>query len=138
MSRKPDLTKLSNILEKLILAQKSLDEAVSLPIKHPRDVAGIIQNFEFVFELTWKTLKRLLEVLGHDAPSAREVFKMAYKVDLLSDEDLWLEILDARNLTSHTYNKKVANILVKRIKAKYAAAFRKLTDQISKRVTKEK
>lgn len=135
MTQKQNLVKATDSLDKLILAQKSLEEAVALPIVHPRDLAGIIQSFEFVFELTWKTLKRLLEIQGHDAGSARDVFKMAFKIRFLSEEDIWLKILDARNETSHTYSKALAENLVRRINAEYVAAFRGIVDQIQSKIS---
>lgn len=134
MNKKGNHIKLKDSLEKLVQAQKSLEEAVALPIKHDRDLAGIIQSFEFVYELGWKTLKRLLEVLGHETSSARDAFKAAYKANLLSEEKVWLDILEDRNMTSHTYSKKMAEELVGKVKGRYVGAFRDLVNQIEKRV----
>lgn len=72
---KESLQRFKDSLQKMENAQDSLEAAVALPIKHPRDSAGIIQNFEFVYELSWKTLKRLLELLGHTSGSARDAFQ---------------------------------------------------------------
>jgi len=134
MTKKGNDIKLKDSLEKLVLAQKSLEEAVALPVKNDRDLAGIIQSFEFVYELAWKTLKRLLEALGHETSAARDVFKMAYKVDILSDEKVWLDILEDRNKTSHTYSKKMAEELVAKVKSRYVAAFHGLVDTISEKI----
>ena len=134
MNQKINSRKVDDSLEKLILAQRSLDEAISLPIKNKRDMAGIIKNFEFVFELSWKTLKRLLEVLGHEALSARDTFKIAYKTGLIENGNLWLEIIDSRNLTSHTYDEKIAKLLVEKIKTKYAEEFLLLTKTVTKKL----
>ena len=134
MIKKDSQIKLKDSLEKLVLAQKSLEEAVALPVENDRDLAGIIQSFEFVYELAWKTLKRLLEALGHETSAARDVFKMAYKIDLLSEEKVWLDILEDRNKTFHTYSRKMAEELVAKVKSRYVAAFRELVKSIHEKV----
>ncbi len=134
MTKKNNHTKLKDSFEKLFLAQKSLEEAVALPIKNDRDLAGIIQSFEFVYELAWKTLKRLLETLGHQTNTPRDVFKTAYGATLLSEEKVWIDILEDRNKTSHTYSRKMAEELVAKIKSKYVVAFHDLTNAIERRV----
>lgn len=131
MPQKNDSPRLKDSLAKFILAQKNLEKAVALPIKNERDIAGIIQSFVIVYELSWKTLKRFLEFLGHETGSARDVFKTAHKIGVVSEEQVWLDILDARNLASHTYNKAVAEELVEKIKRKYTAAFHGLLQKIS-------
>ncbi len=133
MSQKPNLTRVNDSLEKFEKAQDSLERALKSPIVEERDVAGVIKSFEFVFELSWKTLRRLLETLGYDENSPREVYKAAYKAKLLTDEALWLDILDARNLTTHTYDKKKAEELVAKIKSKYVQAFRELVTTIQEK-----
>src|SRR6266850_7370438 len=128
MSQKPNLTRAKDSLEKFEQAQESLERALKTPVVTERDVAGVIKSFEYVFELSWKTLRRLLEILGYNENSPREVYKAAYKAELLKDEALWLDILDARNLTTHTYSKEKAEALVEKIKLNYATAFRSLVD----------
>jgi len=69
-----------------------------------------IQRFEFTYELMWKTLKSFLEdIHGIRAVSPRQVFKEAYGLSLIEQEDMFLEMIHSRNLLSHTYNEKTAN-----------------------------
>lgn len=70
--------------------------------------AGLIQSFEFTFELAWKTLKDYLQMQGVEAPFPREVIKQAFAVGLIEDGALWLQMLDKRNQLTHTYNEKQA------------------------------
>jgi nucleotidyltransferase substrate binding protein (TIGR01987 family) len=74
--------------------------------------AGVIQNFEFTYELCWKFLKRWLEVnLGVvyvEGVSRRELFRLSAENRLLSDVDQWMEYHEARNETSHTYHEETA------------------------------
>jgi nucleotidyltransferase substrate binding protein (TIGR01987 family) len=85
----------------------------------PLEEAGIIQTFEFTFELSWKTLKDFLESRGTIAPFPRDVLKEAFAVQLLHDSKTWLEMLDKRNLLSHTYNREQATKAVDLIKHRY-------------------
>ena len=75
--------------------------------------AGVIQNFEFTYELCWKFMKRWLEEnMGAayvDGISRRELFRLSAQSELITDVDQWMEYHDARNETSHTYNQDVAD-----------------------------
>jgi nucleotidyltransferase substrate binding protein (TIGR01987 family) len=68
-----------------------------------------IQRFEFTYELLWKTLKIFLEdIHGIRAVSPRLVFKEAYALSVIEKEDIFLEMIQSRNLLSHTYNEEQA------------------------------
>lgn len=72
---------------------------------------GIIQRFEYTFELSWKLLKRYLEEYGLervDTFTNRELFRVGYEQGLLQDAEAWLGYLRSRNLTSHMYNEGIA------------------------------
>jgi nucleotidyltransferase substrate binding protein (TIGR01987 family) len=63
-------------------------------------------ELEFTFELVWKTLQLYLEHEGFESSSLRAVLKRAFVIRLISDQDeadVWLQMLDVRNLTSHAY-----------------------------------
>ena len=76
-------------------------------------VAGVIQNFEFTYELSWKFIKRWLsENIGRtsvDGVSRRELFRLAAEYQLIDDVNEWMFFHQARNQTSHTYDENVAN-----------------------------
>lgn len=71
--------------------------------------AGIIQAFEYSFELSWKTIKRVLEDRGISANSPKEVFRMAARDGLIGDCEMWFGFLKKRNMTVHTYNQTEAD-----------------------------
>lgn len=100
--------KVFDSLQKLESAIKRLDEALAEDDTNPLAVDGTIQRFEFVFELMWKTLKRALEVEGMICQTARETLKTAYQIGWITPEELWLQMLDDRNMTSHTYDQPTA------------------------------
>lgn len=66
---------------------------------------GVIQRFEYTFELAWKTLKDLLFYEGFDAKSPRDVIRQAFASGYLSEDDAEtaLTALEKRNLLTHTY-----------------------------------
>ena len=66
------------------------------------DVAA--KRFEFTYEMAWKALKRLLDFLGIDARTPRAIFKEAYAHGLITDEQVWLDMIEMRNLSSHIYD----------------------------------
>lgn len=67
---------------------------------------GLIQRFEYTFELSWKTMKDYLEGKGLDAAYPRDVLKEAFAYGLIENGDAWMEMLEGRNLLSHTYDEK--------------------------------
>lgn len=99
----------------------------------PYQEAGIIQCFEFTFELSWKTLKDFLESMGVDAVFARDVIKEAFAVQIIKDGHLWLEMLDKRNILSHTYNQQQASHAIQLIKNHYFSGLEQVYLELKKR-----
>lgn len=66
---------------------------------------ALIQAFEIVIELSWKTLKDYLESQGYiELQSGKKTFRQAFQAGVIGTGELWLKALDIRNLTSHTYD----------------------------------
>ncbi|MDP2240465.1 MAG: nucleotidyltransferase substrate binding protein [Burkholderiales bacterium] len=90
-------------------ALSQLESALSVPADSDLIKAGCIQYFEFSFELAWKSIK--LASLSQGLPecaSPKACLKQAFSLGWISDEETWLEMLEARNRMSHTYNAKHA------------------------------
>lgn len=89
-----------------------------LKIKKPSDIEkqGIIQSFEFTFELSWKTLKDYLESRGVSVSFPRDVIKEAFHHNIISDGDVWLDMLGKRNLLAHTYDEEIAEGVISLIR----------------------
>lgn len=87
------------------------------PIQKKAFKAGVIQNFEFTYELCWKFMKRWLEHnLGSvyvDGVSRRELFRLAAEHQLIDSVDQWMFYHRSRNLTSHTYDENTAEEVFK-------------------------
>ena len=67
-----------------------------------------IKRFEFTYELAWKAIKATLEYRGITCTSPRDCFKEAYRKKFINYEQIWLDLLDMRNETAHTYKEKTA------------------------------
>ena len=91
---------------------------------------GIIQRFEYTWELAWKTLKDYLDFQGLvvESVTPRAVLKAAYGAGIISQGDDWMRALDARNKMSHTYNFKVFEQVIADIRATYLALLDQLYD----------
>lgn len=108
----------SRRLDDLEQAVERLEEALAIPESAPLAIDGTIQRFEFVFELCWKAMKALVELHtpSTSANSARAAIKSAYAAGWIDDEDAWLDLLDMRSATSHTYREAMANDVYRRIR----------------------
>lgn len=96
---------------------------------------GIIQRFEFTFELAWKTLKSVFEdegLIGLNSP--KTVLREAFAAGLIRDEELWLAMLDDRNATVHVYKEQLSKDIYDRIQGKYVVVLKELADRIKTRI----
>lgn len=89
---------------------------------------GLIQSFEYNHELAWKVIKDFLEEQGvaniyGSKNATREAFKLGLLGDSEHDGEVWMDMIEARNLTSHTYNKATTKRIVDAIIADYYKAF---------------
>ena len=85
----------------------SLDDVARNAIR-----AGVIQHFEFTYELCWKFIKRWLETnvspAAADGVTRRELFRLAAENRLIEDVEQWMRYHEARNLTTHIYQPEIA------------------------------
>lgn len=112
--------------EKLLDFKKAirrLDEAIDESKLNPSSTTlkdGVIQRFEFTYEICWKTLKYYLESEGiEDAKSPKSTIRAAFKMDLIDDGELWIDMLNDRNLTSHVYDEDVSIEIYNKIVSSY-------------------
>lgn len=89
---------------------------------------GTVQRFEFAVELAWKTLKDYLEAQGQvvDPVTPRHVIKVAFAARILGDGQVWIDMLNHRNLLSHTYDESTFEQAVRAIRDRYMAALEAL------------
>ena len=94
------------------------------------DRDGVIQRFEFTFELFWKALRLVLEQEGICCTTPRECLKAAFRLGLIEDEQPALDMLAARNRMSHTYSEDDARQIFNEIGDRYFP----LVERVAKRL----
>lgn len=89
-----------------------------------------IQRFEFTLDLAWKTIQIYLkEVHGIDCNSPKQCFREAFRVNLIEYEDTWIDLVDKRNETVHTYKQEIAEKVYNAL-PKAVSLFRQLLNKL--------
>lgn len=116
-------------------AFQSLTEAVDLSRERELSTLeqqGLIQSFEFTHELAWKVLKDYLEYQGvADVVGSRDASRFAFQNSLIQDGEVWMQMIAARNQTSHTYNLKIAQAVVEGILTQFYPALKQFAQKFS-------
>jgi len=109
----------SNFDRAFVLLREALERGPSALSALEKE--GVIQRFEYTFELAWKLLKDYLDAEGAViAPiTPRQVIKDAYAAKMVSDGQAWIDMLDHRNLLAHTYDASVFETAVDAIAERY-------------------
>ncbi|MDB4584162.1 HI0074 family nucleotidyltransferase substrate-binding subunit [Draconibacterium sp.] len=92
------------------------------------DVA--VKRFEFTFEMSWKACKRALDYLGYSCKSPRECLKEAFNHKIITEERMWLEMLEQRNLSAHIYD-EISIDEIKNDLRNYLESFKQLVENLS-------
>jgi nucleotidyltransferase substrate binding protein (TIGR01987 family) len=87
---------------------------------------GLVQRFEYTFELAWKTLKDYLESQNVEVKFPREVIKAGFQYELIEDGEIWLEMLEMRNMMTHTYDEEIFNTSIEKITGSFYPEIEKL------------
>jgi len=115
----------------LATLERSVDIAQSRSLSELEE-QGLIQGFEFTFELSWKLLKDYLESKGFkDFHGSKDTFKLAFQEGLISDGELWMEMIESRNRSSHTYDMKIARQINSAVVSKYFSKFKELLEKMN-------
>lgn len=94
------------------------------------EIQGLIQCFEYTFELAWKTMKDYLEEEGFEVKSPRAAIQTAFQIQLITDGHVWIDALNKRNLMAHTYDEEVAKEAEELIKQKYYPVIKELLNKL--------
>ena len=113
-----------------------LTEAVDLSRQRPLsdlEKQGLVQAFEFTHEMAWNVLKDYLEAQGFtDIVGSRGATRQAFKDGLIEDGEIWMEMIKARNQSSHTYNLSVAENIVRDVLARFHPAFTAMENRFAR------
>ena len=116
------LKKADSVLEKFMKNDKTEQEQ-----------AGIIQSFEYCYELSWKIIKKVLNSEGLEVSTPKQVIREAGSAKIIDDVKLWIEFVNKRNLTVHTYNELVLKEIME-IMPKFKDELSKLIKELENRV----
>ncbi|MBF0564064.1 MAG: nucleotidyltransferase substrate binding protein [Nitrospirae bacterium] len=105
-------------LQKLKRAFLKLNESVDKVVDE-LDRDGVIQRFEFTFELFWKALKSILAIEGFECAGPRSCIKEGARRGLASEGEILLDMLEDRNKASHIYDESTAVDIFGRIRDNY-------------------
>ncbi len=104
-----------------VFEQKKLEEFSDL------EKEGIVQRFEYTFELAWKTLKDYLEHNGItlNQVTPRHTIKQGFAANIIEDGKIWINMLEQRNLMSHMYNAKKFEKAIVQIQEEFLPTLKK-------------
>jgi nucleotidyltransferase substrate binding protein (TIGR01987 family) len=115
-------------------ALRQLEDSVALSRQRPLselEKQGLIKAFEFTHELAWNVIKDYFEYQGTTSiMGSRDAVREAFQKRLVADGEGWMEMLQSRNQTSHTYNQKVADEIAEKVTARYCKLFLELEKEL--------
>jgi len=96
-----------NFEKAFVVFQRRIDEYTHEPDSESHQMS-LIHAFEILIELSWKTLKDYLENEGYDGvKNSKHAIRKAFEDEIIHDAESWMEALEKRNLTTHTYNPEI-------------------------------
>ena len=109
-------------------ALEQLERFFEPPALNEREQQGLIKAFEYTFELAWNTLRDVLRSQGNESLlGSRDTLREAFRLELIQD----------RNLTSHTYNRATADAIAANIQKHYLSCFQILRTRLQLRLEQE-
>lgn len=85
---------------------------------------GLIQSFEYTYELGWNVIKDFYESQGEtNIQGSKDAIRIAFQRGLIKDGENWMEMVKSRALTSHTYNEETAKQISQAIGKRYYSLF---------------
>ena len=108
-----------NYINHNVLDEENLGYIVDESIKE-----GLIQRFEYTHELAWNVMKDYALFQGNSTiGGSRDATREAYKLQIIENADVWMDMIQSRNKTSHTYNVEIANEIFGKIIREYFQLF---------------
>lgn len=122
-----------NLNKALSRLREALEGTMREPNNHLYQIA-LIGAFQFTFELSWKTMKDYLVYNGVEVSLPRDVIKQAFHHQLIQNGQVWIDMLEDRNLMAHVYQESAALTGGENIRKYYAPAIEQIhTDLLNRR-----
>jgi len=104
-----------------------LDKAVKMPAHSDIEREGLIQRFEYTYELAWNLMKDYLEDKGNvGIQGSKDAIRLAYQNGIIQDGDIWMEMVKSRRLSSYTYDENTAKEIAQAVIDQYYPLFGQL------------
>jgi nucleotidyltransferase substrate binding protein (TIGR01987 family) len=107
-------------------ALESLEEALQQETFTDLEKSGVIQRFEFTYELAWQTLQDLMAYRGYQVKGPKPVIQQALADGIIKDWRGWHDMHEDRQATVHTYNQYQSETIFEAIKDTYQPLFQAL------------
>ncbi|MDD1723826.1 MAG: nucleotidyltransferase substrate binding protein [Methanospirillum sp.] len=116
------LQRLHNYHKAVSILREGVDLSYSRPLS-TIEKQGLIKSFEFTSELAWNLMRDYSLYQGYqDIRGSRDAIRQALSMDLIACGEIWMEMLESRNVTSHTYDEKTAEKILDGIVTRYYPA----------------
>lgn len=123
--------RLDNYSRAFVLLREGIDQLEERGLSQ-LEREGLIQRFEYTWELAWKTMSDYLAYQGVIVTpiAPRSVLKAAFEAGVIEHGEEWMAALDARNKMSHTYNFKVFEAVIEQVRTRFLALFDALYERL--------
>lgn len=99
---------------------------------------GLIQRFEYTHELAWNVMKDYAIYQGNNnVGGSRDATREAFQLQLISDGQVWMEMINSRNKTSHTYDQETADDIYFKILNEYFPAFIAFENKMQSKISSD-
>ncbi|PWR70323.1 nucleotidyltransferase substrate binding protein [Methanospirillum stamsii] len=120
------IQRLANYQKALIILKEGVDLYSTRPLSN-MEKQGLIKSFEFTYELSWNLLRDYSLYQGYqEIRGSRDAIRQAIAMDLIFDGETWMNMIESRNSTAHTYDEKTANDILEKIVTEYYPILLKL------------
>ncbi|MGB9750737.1 MAG: nucleotidyltransferase [Roseiflexus castenholzii] len=114
-------------------ALRQLEKFIAKGELNELEEQGLIQAFEYTFDLSWNVIKDYFELQGDTGIlGSRDAFRLAFRRGLIEHGDVWMSMIKSRALTSHTYNEEIAQQVASAIVNQYYPEFVRLHETLTK------
>jgi len=108
-------------------AVKQLTRFIEKEDLNEMEEQGLIQSFEYTYELAWTLMKDFFEDQGEsNVMGSRDAFRLAFKRGLIDEGEIWMNMIKSRVLTSHTYHEETARKVIHNIRSEFFGELVKL------------
>lgn len=119
--------------EKYKTALSHLEEAITEYANTDVDIIkeGIVQRFELTHELAWKVMQDMLKSQGEtNVFGSKSATRIAFNYGLITEGEVWLDMIESRNITVHTYDAEILHTQFNKIVQDYLPRFLQFSQRV--------